>query len=65
MVLDNADLVLHGHACVLVPYRPEHVPVYHEWMGARSAAPSRAAAGRTPAFAPAAAAAKRASVASP
>lgn len=28
----NADLVLEGARCALVPYRPEHVARYHEWM---------------------------------
>lgn len=28
----NANLTLRGAACTLVPYRAEHVPVYHEWM---------------------------------
>ncbi|OSX73145.1 hypothetical protein BU14_0374s0019 [Porphyra umbilicalis] len=29
---DNADLVLVGPHLRLVPYRPEHVDVYHGWM---------------------------------
>ena len=41
MVLDNERLTLRGEACVLVPYRPEHVPVYHGWMGALSGAGPR------------------------
>lgn len=28
----NANLVLVGPSCVLVPYRNEHVDVYHGWM---------------------------------
>jgi hypothetical protein len=28
----NANLTLRGTACTLVPYKPEHVPLYHEWM---------------------------------
>ena len=29
----NRDLVLETSAVTLVPYRPEHVPTYHGWMG--------------------------------
>ena len=29
---DNADLVIRGQRVLLVPYRPEHVPLYHAWM---------------------------------
>ena len=29
---DNANLVLNGDKVVLVPYKPEHVPLYHTWM---------------------------------
>ena len=29
----NCDLVLEAGAVTLVPYRPEHVPTYHGWMG--------------------------------
>lgn len=29
---DNANLVIHGQRVLLVPYRQEHVPQYHEWM---------------------------------
>ena len=29
----NRDLVLESGAVTLVPYRPEHVPTYHGWMG--------------------------------
>ncbi|KAI8056566.1 N-acetyltransferase 9-like protein [Syncephalis plumigaleata] len=28
----NENLVLKGQRVILVPYRPEHVPRYHEWM---------------------------------
>lgn len=28
----NANLVIHGQRVLLVPYRREHVPQYHEWM---------------------------------
>ncbi|PPQ90712.1 hypothetical protein CVT25_005020 [Psilocybe cyanescens] len=28
----NIDTVIVGSRVVLVPYRPEHVPKYHEWM---------------------------------
>ncbi|RHZ80233.1 hypothetical protein Glove_138g57 [Diversispora epigaea] len=28
----NENLVLIGEKVILVPYRPEHVPKYHEWM---------------------------------
>mmetsp|Transcript_27118 Transcript_27118/g.55763 ORF Transcript_27118/g.55763 Transcript_27118/m.55763 type:complete len:353 (+) Transcript_27118:26-1084(+) len=28
----NYELCLSGHRCILVPYRPEHLPNYHEWM---------------------------------
>ncbi|KAI8980922.1 GNAT domain-containing protein [Pilobolus umbonatus] len=28
----NEDLVLIGDRVALVPYKPEHVPTYHEWM---------------------------------
>ena len=28
----NANLTLRGTACALVPYKAEHVPLYHEWM---------------------------------
>lgn len=28
----NADLVISGEKCVLVPYRRHHVVQYHEWM---------------------------------
>ena len=28
----NADLVLRGARCALVPYRAEHVAAYHAWM---------------------------------
>jgi len=31
-MLINTDLTLTGERLVLVPYREEHVPVYHEWM---------------------------------
>lgn len=31
-MLINADTVISGERVVLVPYRPEHVPLYHEWM---------------------------------
>ena len=29
---DNSNLVLCGDKAVLVPYRQEHVPLYHTWM---------------------------------
>jgi RimJ/RimL family protein N-acetyltransferase len=29
---EGRDLVLEGERVVLVPYRPEHVSTYHEWM---------------------------------
>jgi hypothetical protein len=29
---ENANLVLTGERVILVPYRPEHVPLYHFWM---------------------------------
>ncbi|XP_029384202.1 alpha/beta-tubulin-N-acetyltransferase 9 [Echeneis naucrates] len=28
----NENTLLEGHAAVLVPYKAEHVPRYHEWM---------------------------------
>ncbi|KAL4523162.1 hypothetical protein Ndes2526A_g07865 [Nannochloris sp. 'desiccata'] len=28
----NSNLTLHGERVILVPYRKEHVPQYHEWM---------------------------------
>lgn len=28
----NQDTLLQGHLATLVPYNPEHVPRYHEWM---------------------------------
>ncbi|KGB79856.2 hypothetical protein CNBG_5694 [Cryptococcus deuterogattii R265] len=28
----NENTVLFGHRIILVPYRAEHVPTYHEWM---------------------------------
>jgi hypothetical protein len=28
----NATTVLRGQRVWLVPYRPEHVPIYHAWM---------------------------------
>ncbi|XP_078510599.1 alpha/beta-tubulin-N-acetyltransferase 9 isoform X1 [Lissotriton helveticus] len=28
----NQDTLLQGHLATLVPYSPEHVPRYHEWM---------------------------------
>lgn len=28
----NADLVIRGQRVLLVPYRREHVALYHEWM---------------------------------
>jgi RimJ/RimL family protein N-acetyltransferase len=28
----NRNLALRGERCLLVPYRPEHVPAYHAWM---------------------------------
>lgn len=31
-MLVNSNTVLVGHKVVLVPYRREHVPKYHEWM---------------------------------
>lgn len=29
---DNANLVIKGQRVLLVPYRWEHVPLYHAWM---------------------------------
>lgn len=29
---DNYDICLEGRKATLFPYRPEHVPKYHEWM---------------------------------
>jgi hypothetical protein len=29
---DNADLMIRGQRVLLVPYRQEHVPLYHAWM---------------------------------
>lgn len=29
---DNANLVIRGRRALLVPYRREHVPLYHAWM---------------------------------
>ena len=29
---DNADVVIRGQRVLLVPYRREHVPLYHAWM---------------------------------
>lgn len=31
-MLANSNIGLVGHKVVLVPYRHEHVPQYHEWM---------------------------------
>lgn len=28
----NYELCLSGESCIFVPYRPEHLPNYHEWM---------------------------------
>mmetsp|Transcript_475 Transcript_475/g.1055 ORF Transcript_475/g.1055 Transcript_475/m.1055 type:complete len:284 (+) Transcript_475:39-890(+) len=28
----NYELCLSGNSCIFVPYRPEHLPNYHEWM---------------------------------
>jgi hypothetical protein len=28
----NVNTVVTGQRVVLVPYRPEHVPLYHKWM---------------------------------
>lgn len=28
----NYETCILGQACILVPYRREHVPIYHEWM---------------------------------
>lgn len=28
----NANLTLRGNLCALVPYKAEHVALYHEWM---------------------------------
>jgi hypothetical protein len=28
----NYELCLSGENVILVPYRPEHVPTYHDWM---------------------------------
>jgi len=28
----NYELCLSGKSCIFVPYRPEHLPNYHEWM---------------------------------
>ena len=29
---DNANLVIRGQRVLLVPYRREHVALYHQWM---------------------------------
>lgn len=29
---ENHDTVIVGERVLLVPYKPEHVPRYHEWM---------------------------------
>ena len=29
---NNANLVIKGQRVMLVPYRPEHVALYHSWM---------------------------------
>jgi RimJ/RimL family protein N-acetyltransferase len=31
-MLLNYETVIVGERCVLVPYRPQHVPTYHSWM---------------------------------
>lgn len=31
-MLINADVTISGACCKLVPYRVEHVPLYHSWM---------------------------------
>ena len=35
-MLVNSNLTITGERAVLVPYRQEHVPVYHEWMVSRA-----------------------------
>ena len=35
-MLVNSNLTITGERVVLVPYRQEHVPVYHEWMVSRA-----------------------------
>lgn len=35
-MLVNINLTITGERVVLVPYRQEHVPVYHEWMVSRA-----------------------------
>ena len=35
---ENENLTLRGERALLVPYRREHVPLYHAWMQVRPAA---------------------------